>query len=226
MRANNKPQHLSGCVDSVTLAPTRNQEEGNCLLRLATAITREPGDPGVRGRSSLESNTKSRQLLVVGSNPATTDGRRTLGRVEQARQVLGFDEVNIANIFSLPTYRSGNVSEVGISPDGWQEARGPLEEDLDRCDAVLLAYGVAEPSGVARRWHRQQIEWLEAEIAARLLPVWWVGEAPRHPSRWQRYTFRCFPNLDYQQALRHALQLRTEQAAEGDSLKPERASAR
>ena len=51
----------------------------------------------------------------------------------------------------------------------------------------------------------------EEQIAARALPVWWVREAPRHPSRWQRYTLRQFPDVDYEQAIRHALQRRSSQ---------------
>ena len=57
-------------------------------------------------------------LLVVGSNPPSqTSGQRTLARVEQARIVLGFERVVVANLFALPTYRSGGVSELGQVPD-------------------------------------------------------------------------------------------------------------
>lgn len=145
-------------------------------------------------------------LLVVGSNPPSqTSGERTLARVEQARTILGFEKVVLANIFALPTYRSGGVSELGQVPDGWQAARSGLKEALDDCSGVLLAYGVGEPVGAARTLHREQVKWLDAEVEQRALPTWWVGGAPRHPSRWQRYTWRQHPGVAFTEALKAAL---------------------
>lgn len=148
-------------------------------------------------------------LLVVGSNPPSeTNGQRTLARVEQARIILGFERAVMANVFALPTYRSGGVSELGQVPDGWLTARVELGEALDTCSGVLLAYGVGEPAGEARRLHREQVKWLDTEIEQRALPTWWVGGAPRHPSRWQRYTWRQHPSLDFPRALRQSLEAR------------------
>lgn len=141
-------------------------------------------------------------LLVVGSNPPSeTSGQRTLARVEQARIILGFERAVMANLFALPTYRSGGVSELGQVPDGWLMARSELREALEDCSGVLLAHGVGAPVGAARRFHREQLIWLEAEIGRRGLPRWWVGGAPRHPSRWQRYTWRHYPDIDFLSAL-------------------------
>ena len=145
-------------------------------------------------------------LLVVGSNPPSqTSGERTLARVEQARTILGFEKVVLVNIFALPTYRSGGVSELGRVPDGWQAARAGLKEALDDCSGVLLAYGVGEPVGTARTLHREQVRWLDAGIKQRALPTWWVGGAPRHPSRWQRYTWRTYPGRPFPAGLAMAL---------------------
>ena len=81
-------------------------------------------------------------LLVVGSNPpARTSGQRTLTRAQQAAAILGFEQAVLANLFALPTYRSGGISDLGRTLEGWLDARPPLLSALDECDGVLLAYG-------------------------------------------------------------------------------------
>lgn len=148
-------------------------------------------------------------LVAIASNPPlTTSGERTRGRLDQACAVLGFGEVRLVNLFAVPTYRTGGVADVGRTPEGWHGAREVIEEALGNAEAALLAYGVAAPSGPAREHHRRQVEWLEAELGRRQLPVYWVGGAPRHPSRWQRYTFRHHPDLSYADGLKLALTVR------------------
>jgi len=66
---------------------------------------------------------------------------------------------------------------------------------------VLLAYGTQEPSGEARAHHREQVRWLDGQIEERALSKWWVGGSARHPSRWQRYTFRELPGIEFREAL-------------------------
>lgn len=152
---------------------------------------------------------KNGTLLVIGSNPPSqTSGQRTLARVEQAAMILGFEQAVVANLFALPTYRSGGIADLGRTPDGWHEARSSLVSGLDGCDAVLLAYVTHEPSGEARSHHREQVRWLDEQIEVRALPTWWVGGAPRHPSRWQRYTWREFSGLRFEEALEKGLALR------------------
>lgn len=150
----------------------------------------------------------SKTLLVIGSNLPTTSGQRTLARAEQARHILNFERCEIANLFGLPTYRTSGVSVAGISPGGWLDARPGLAQALDRASAVLLAYGISKPSGEAAQHHEAQVQWLESEIGARGLPVWWVGGAPRHPSRWHRYTYRAHPETAFPDALVTALAIR------------------
>lgn len=148
-------------------------------------------------------------LLVVGSNPPSqTSGQRTLARMQQAVDILGFERAVVANLFAFPTYRSGGIADIGRTPDGWLDARPTLVSGLDGCEAVLLAYGTQEPSGEARAHHREQVRWLDGQIEYRALPTWWVGGAPRHPSRWQRYTWREFSGLRFEEALVQALALR------------------
>lgn len=149
---------------------------------------------------------RSDLLLVIGSNPPSqTSGARTLARVEMAREVLGFERVRLANLFALPSYRSGGLSELGATPDGWLAARAEMEQALSEASAVLLAYGVGEPTGQARAYFREQVTWLNERIEQHGLPTWWVGGAPRHPSRWQRYTWRAFEGTPFPEALRKTL---------------------
>lgn len=147
-----------------------------------------------------------RLLLVVGSNPPSqTSERRTLARIEQARVILGFEEACLVNLFALPSHRSGGVSDLGGEPLGWLAGRREIETGLLSADAVVLAYGTQLPTGPARRLFRDQVHWLNDRIGALALPSWWVGGAPRHPSRWQRYTWREFPDIDFSEALGLAL---------------------
>jgi len=121
-----------------------------------------------------------------------------------AREVLGFERVRLANLFALPSYRSGGLSELGATPDGWLAAQAEMEQALSEASAVLLAYGIGEPTGPARAHFREQVAWLNERIEQHDLPTWWVGGAPRHPSRWQRYTWRAYPDLAFPEGLRAA----------------------
>ena len=76
--------------------------------------------------------TERGTLLVVGSNPPSkTSGQRTLARVNQAATILGFDHAVIANIFALPTYRSGGIADLGRTP-GPDFHRFSARESRDR----------------------------------------------------------------------------------------------
>lgn len=141
-------------------------------------------------------------LVAVLANPPLTDGQRTLRRVALAAELLGFDDVAIANLFSVPSYRTGAITELGAAEDGWLAARDSLETCLGVGDGVLLAYGATSPSGEARVQFRQQVAWLHHRIAAEDLPTWHVGDGPRHPSRWQRWTCRAHPDVPFVEALR------------------------
>ena len=144
-------------------------------------------------------------LACILANPPTTSGARTLARVELARDVMGFREVRTANLFARPSHRTSGIGPIGVESDGWLEARPGLQDVLQHADAILLAYGVVVPAGRARVHCRDQTEWLDDQIASRRLPTFQVGDGPRHPSRWQRWTFRLHPELEFIDALRLAL---------------------
>lgn len=94
----------------------------------------------------------------------------------------------------------------------WLAARPALQEQLGAATGVLLAYGLERPRGQAGQWHREQVTWLDAAISVRGLPRFWVGDAPRHPSRWQRCTSRRQPNIPFRDAV--ALELRPAPASQ------------
>lgn len=148
------------------------------------------------------------RLLVVGLTPPATSGARTRARVNTARQLLGFATVDLVNLFAFTTHDATDLSVAGQQSDGWHAARPVLGAGLENADGVLLAYGVQLPTGLARTHFRSQVDWLERRLVEVDLPVWLVGGAPRHPSRWQRYTHRTAPELPFEQALHLALRLR------------------
>lgn len=152
------------------------------------------------------------RLLAVLTNPPLTSGLRTLGRLELARAALGFDTVQVANLFATATHATGEISVIGRESDGWHQARTSLSAALEECGAVLLAYGTQAPNGQARAHFRDQINWLSAEIGTRALPTLTFGGGPRHPSRWQRWTSRVHPGVAFEEAVARGL-TRVEQDA-------------
>lgn len=148
------------------------------------------------------------RLVVVATNPPTTPGTRTKARAELAREVLGFDTVEIVNLFPLRSYRTGEIAVLGRDAGPWLGARAALEMPLAGADAALLAYGVVAPSGPAREHFRKQAAWVDGVLAANAVPTWWVGGRPTHPSRWQRHTHRVTPDLEFVEGLRRALEVR------------------
>ncbi|MFB9647413.1 DUF1643 domain-containing protein [Curtobacterium pusillum] len=146
--------------------------------------------------------------MCVLSNPPETDGTRTLARVELAREIVSAAEVRVVNLFSAVTHRSGGISIAGAEPDAWIVARPTIERELRQADLVLLAYGLKSPTGPARVHHRVQLAWLDELLCELALPVFVVGEGPRHPSRWQRWTSRHHPGLSFAEAVRRSMVLR------------------
>lgn len=156
------------------------------------------GDQGRNGGSS-------RVLVSVLANPPLTSGVRTMSRVELAGRLLGFGQVRVVNLFALPSRETGEIATLGRSETGWLEARRDLRAGLAGADGVLLAYGASAPTGAARGHFMAQLDWLESQEALRNLPKWWVGDGPRHPSRWQRWTSRAFPDAEFNDALAKSL---------------------
>lgn len=140
-------------------------------------------------------------MVAVLSNPPTTSGNRTLARVEQAREILGATRVEVVNLFPLPTYRVTGIADVGTVELDWLAARPVIGRALRNADIAVLAYGTRPPTGPARMLQRDQVTWLRDQLVEFGIPAYVVGNAPRHPSRWQRYTSRVHPELPFYEAL-------------------------
>lgn len=143
-------------------------------------------------------------LVAVLANPPLTDGTRTLRRVQLAAQLLGFDGQRVTNLFALPSHATGDISRLGQTEDGWAQARTALTEQLAAADGILLAYGCTAPAGEARHHFRRQVDWLLDRTVAAEVPTWCVGDGPRHPSRWQRWTSRTHADLAFPDALQES----------------------
>jgi len=124
-----------------------------------------------------------------------------------ADELLGFSHVSVVNLFALPSHATGEIAALGVEEAGWLKARGDLGPGISAADGVLLAYGATAPTGPARGHFRDQVEWVRERIAAEDLPVWHVGDGPRHPSRWQRWTSRAHPGVPFAEALQSSLAL-------------------
>lgn len=144
-------------------------------------------------------------LIAVLANPPLTEGKRTRHRVNLAAEILGFRGVEIANLFAFPSRATGAIGEIGVSEEGWAAARPQIEACLSAAIGILLAYGTTGPVGVAGAYFRQQVQWLHERIAESGTRAWQVGDGPRHPSRWQRWTWRAHPDVPFPIALRRSL---------------------
>jgi hypothetical protein len=144
-------------------------------------------------------------LLVVCATPPATSGERTRNRCELLGRLLGAESVKIENLFAFETESVVALSEVGRDSAGWLLSRERLSVFLEGASAIVVAYGVSEPSGVARFQHREQVVWLAEEFRSRSLEPLQIGDGPRHPSRWQRWTSRAHPRDCFEEALAKSL---------------------
>lgn len=110
-----------------------------------------------------------------------------MNRVALMRELLRADGTLTANLLALPTYRTGDISQVGQQPSGWLDARSQILKGMSFADAVVLAYGAREPRGAARAHFRSQVHWLHHALRMHDMPTLSVGGRPLHPSRWHRH---------------------------------------
>lgn len=144
-------------------------------------------------------------LVAILANPPTHTSVITARRVALASEVLQYQSFEIANFFPLASKSVLDISFLGQHPGPWLEGRKLLQSAMERADGVLLGYGCQGPSGDARTHHRAQIDWVTSIIQAQDLPTWTLGNRPHHPSRWQRYTSRHFPQLPFVDAVSRSI---------------------
>lgn len=127
-------------------------------------------------------------LAVILASPPTTSGTRTLNMARRASAILGFDDLEVVNLFPIATRNTGEISVLGREETHWIDARPALELALSNSESLLAAWGVGTCNGTARRWWALQLEWI-ATTAPMFghTKAWTLGPEPRHPSRWHQY---------------------------------------
>lgn len=127
-------------------------------------------------------------LGVILASPPVTSGVRTINMALRAAAALGFDGIEIANLFPKATRDTGEISLLGSEENYWLDARPALESLFQRSEGLLAAWGVGSCSGSARRWWADQLEWTATTAAIfGHTQAWTLGPDPRHPSRWHQY---------------------------------------
>lgn len=130
---------------------------------------------------------QGRLVAILLNPPLSTTGIRSLNAVGKAGQLLGYESVEIANLYSEPT---SSIAEIGLSDaiEGWLWARSKLRTALQTGDGLLGGWGVAKLAGLAQKERDRQVAWLRLQaIQAGFNSIWMVGGEPRHPSRWHQY---------------------------------------
>lgn len=141
---------------------------------------------------------RPRQLVaILASPPLVTSGGRTLSRVALAAELLGCSAPTVANLFPEPTCDVTAISVLGADIEIWRHGRSQITSAMAGKTDVLLGWGRSEPTGPARHHHREQVAWLMATAQHERVTLWTVGGHARHPSRWQRYTSRAHPQLNF-----------------------------
>lgn len=129
-----------------------------------------------------------RLLCAVLASPPQTTGVRTRNALARAAGLINCDAVDVVNLLEVPTADTNAIAEAGREGATWKRSRSAISDGFHRADALLLAWGVSEPTGPARHHRREQMAWTLAEAQrAGHTRVWTVGDQPRHPSRWHQY---------------------------------------
>ena len=141
------------------------------------------------------------QLSAILANPAVVGGSRTLDRVALLADLLGFERWRVANLLNTESRSVLDFPEACQEAEPWIVAREEMLGAIQESSIVLLAYGVSEPTGRMRFHHRDQVRWLGTQLLDAKKLVVQVGDGPRHPSRWQRWTSRAYPGTEFVEAL-------------------------
>lgn len=143
----------------------------------------------------------SQALTFVLLNPALGGGARTLNRVAKLASHSRAENYRVVNLFETPTASTSELARLGEDELAWQGARAAILDSIRCSKSAILAYGVAAPPGAVMPVFNRQVDWLGTVLGENDVLAWQVGGAPRHPSRWQRYTSRFYSDLTFDQAL-------------------------
>lgn len=140
-------------------------------------------------------------LGVILASPPMTTGLITLQRVERAAEVLGHSDVAIANLIGVRTRDVNEIAIIGTHAASWLTSRSAILNVVKSTATVLLAFGVTEPSGVARMHYREQLSWLAGVLEGERNTLVAFRGRPHHPSRWHRYWDGHLKTTDFESYL-------------------------
>lgn len=133
------------------------------------------------------SPTDRRTLAAILLNPPVTTGTRTSNAVARAGRALGYQQVLVVNLCSLPTRSVVELNATSSAAD-WARARDELASAIQHCSGILGGWGISGLTGIARQARDDQLAWLRrTAVAADLENIWMLDGSPRHPSRWHQY---------------------------------------
>jgi Protein of unknown function (DUF1643) len=142
--------------------------------------------------SSMMNQSDSSSPRTLGGillNPPLTTGAATMRHLGVAAEILGCENVQVANLFAIPTISVTEINEAGRSADGWEAARGELARVVDTSAELVAGWGVSGLHGPAAAHRNDQLVWLIEQITTRGQPsgMWTLNGEARHPSRWHQY---------------------------------------
>jgi hypothetical protein len=122
-------------------------------------------------------------------NPPLTTGAATMRHLRVAADILGCEDVQLANLFSIPTISVTEINDVGRNVDDWEAARPELARVAETSVQLIAGWGVSGLHGVAGSHHKDQLAWLLDRLGNLGGPsgMWTLNGEPRHPSRWHQY---------------------------------------
>jgi hypothetical protein len=121
-------------------------------------------------------------------NPPLVGGDRTIRHLRVAAELLGCENVQVANLFAIATRDVTAINEAGRCIDGWEAARSRLHEVIVASDQLLAGWGVSGLVGSAARNRQAQLNYLHR--CSRDVGndrIWTLNGESRHPSRWHQY---------------------------------------
>lgn len=121
-------------------------------------------------------------------NPPLVGGDRTIRHLRVAAELLGCDNVEIANLFAIATRDVTAINDVGRSIDGWKAAQFHLHRLIAASDQLIAGWGISGLTGPVERHRQAQVDFVRAcALDIGKDHIWTVNGEPRHPSRWHQY---------------------------------------
>lgn len=108
--------------------------------------------------------------------------------LEVLKCVLRADRLIVVNLCTASAKDLPALSEVARTWEPWASAQPSISAGLAASDDVLMAWGLSELLGPAKRHRLRQLDWFrETAIEHMHQTAWTIGGEPRHPSRWHQF---------------------------------------